>query len=51
VLAGDIDTAAHGIDWASCHFSIPTVLIAGNHEPYEHADNCGAGNARVIQRG
>lgn len=36
VLAGDIHSGALGIDWAYRHFTIPTVLICGNHEAYGH---------------
>lgn len=34
VLAGDIHSGPLAFDWARLHFAIPTVLIAGNHEPY-----------------
>lgn len=34
VLAGDIHGGSRGIDWAARQFQIPTVIIAGNHEPY-----------------
>jgi len=36
VLAGDVHSGALAVDWAVRHFSLPTVLIAGNHEPYGH---------------
>lgn len=36
VLAGDIHSGVLAVDWAARHFSIPTILIAGNHEPYGH---------------
>jgi Icc-related predicted phosphoesterase len=36
VLAGDIHSGSLGIDWVVRHFTIPTILIAGNHESYGH---------------
>lgn len=36
VLAGDVHSGALAVDWAVRHFSIPTLLIAGNHEPFGH---------------
>jgi predicted phosphodiesterase len=36
VLAGDIHQGSLGIDWVRRHFSMPAVLIAGNHEAYGH---------------
>jgi hypothetical protein len=34
VLAGDIHSGAQGMSWATSNFSMPIVLINGNHEPY-----------------
>jgi Icc-related predicted phosphoesterase len=34
VLAGDIHSGAQAVNWAVRHFSIPIVLIGGNHEPH-----------------
>lgn len=34
VLAGDIHTKAHGIKWATEHFSMPVLYVTGNHEYY-----------------
>jgi 3',5'-cyclic AMP phosphodiesterase CpdA len=36
VLAGDIHSGSLAVDWVLRHFSIPTILICGNHEPYGH---------------
>jgi Calcineurin-like phosphoesterase len=36
VLAGDIHSDTQAIDWAAHNFTIPIVLINGNHEPYGH---------------
>lgn len=36
VLAGDIFHGSLAIDWVLRHFSVPTILIAGNHEAYGH---------------
>lgn len=37
VLAGDIDTGARGIEWASETFpDLPVVYVSGNHEGYGH---------------
>lgn len=36
VLAGDIHSGALAVDWVREHFSIPTILVAGNHEAYRH---------------
>lgn len=34
VLAGDVHTGWRAFDWAQRNFSIPTILIGGNHEPF-----------------
>jgi len=36
VLAGDIHSGALAVDWVVRHFSIPVILLGGNHEPYGH---------------
>jgi predicted phosphodiesterase len=36
VLAGDIHRGSLAINWVLRGFSVPTILIAGNHEAYEH---------------
>jgi predicted phosphodiesterase len=36
VLAGDVHGGALATDWAVHHFSLPIILIAGNHECYGH---------------
>lgn len=36
VLAGDVHNGSLAVDWVVRHFAIPTILIAGNHEPYGH---------------
>ncbi|MGO9005615.1 MAG: metallophosphoesterase [Beijerinckiaceae bacterium] len=36
VLAGDIHDCAQAVGWAVRNFTIPIVLISGNHEPYGH---------------
>jgi hypothetical protein len=36
VLAGDIHHGPLAIDWVVRHFSLPAIMIAGNHEPYGH---------------
>ncbi|MGH7074357.1 MAG: metallophosphoesterase [Stellaceae bacterium] len=36
VLAGDIHNGPLVIDWVRRHFTIPTVIVLGNHEPYGH---------------
>ena len=36
VLAGDVHGGALAIDWAIHHFSLPILLIGGNHECYGH---------------
>ncbi|HEX4077472.1 MAG TPA: metallophosphoesterase [Rhizomicrobium sp.] len=35
VLAGDIHSGPLAFDWTRRHFSIPTILIGGNHEAYD----------------
>ena len=40
VLAGDIDTQARGVKWASETFSCPVIYVFGNHEFYKgHIDH------------
>jgi hypothetical protein len=34
VLAGNIHSGAQAVSWAASSFSMPIVLINGNHEPY-----------------
>ena len=36
VLAGDIHHGPLAVDWVVRHFSLPAIMIAGNHEPYGH---------------
>lgn len=36
VLAGDIHSGPVVIDWVRQHFTIPTILVLGNHESYGH---------------
>lgn len=36
VLAGDIHSGALAVDWVLRNFSIPTILIGGNHEAFGH---------------
>jgi len=36
IIAGDVHTGALGIDWVLQHFSIPAIVIGGNHEPFGH---------------
>jgi Calcineurin-like phosphoesterase len=36
ILAGDVHSGARAVDWVFRHFSIPTILIGGNHEPFGH---------------
>ncbi|HUB95719.1 MAG TPA: metallophosphoesterase [Stellaceae bacterium] len=36
ILAGDVHLGSLGVDWVARHFSIPAVLIGGNHESYGH---------------
>ncbi len=37
ILSGDINLGSRGIDWAA-NFSVPTVVILGNHEAYNTSD-------------
>ncbi len=34
VLAGDIHSKHHGINWAIEHFDVPVIYVPGNHEYY-----------------
>lgn len=34
VLAGDIHSGPRAFEWTRLHYSIPPILIGGNHEPY-----------------
>jgi hypothetical protein len=36
IFAGDIHNGATAVDWILNHFSIPAILICGNHEAYRH---------------
>jgi Calcineurin-like phosphoesterase len=36
IVAGDVHTGALGIDWVLRHFSMPAIVIGGNHEPFGH---------------
>jgi Icc-related predicted phosphoesterase len=36
VLAGDIHSGPTVVDWVRRHFSLPAVLVAGNHEAFGH---------------
>ncbi|WP_408903767.1 metallophosphoesterase [Rhodopila sp.] len=36
IVAGDIYSGDLGIDWVLRHFSMPAIIIGGNHEPYGH---------------
>jgi Icc-related predicted phosphoesterase len=36
VLAGDVHSGSLGVDWVAHHFTIPAILIGGNHEAYGH---------------
>jgi Icc-related predicted phosphoesterase len=36
VLAGDIHHGPLAVDWVIRHFSVPAIMIGGNHEPYGH---------------
>lgn len=36
VLAGDVHKGSYAFDWAQQSFTIPTILIAGNHEAFGH---------------
>lgn len=62
IVAGDVHTGALGIDWVLRHFSMPAIVIGGNHEPFGHElfrviqvnrDKASATNGRVtfLERG